>query len=228
LADNKDNPAQPPDSAASSSATPAPPAATPPPGDKPAAAAKPPAAKPAAKPAVPKPPAVMESTPWNSELTEALKARFGDRISEFLTYRDQNFLVCRPDSAIEILEHLKTDAGYDYLVDLTAVHWPKRAGEEFDLIYILYSFSRNDRVRVKARIADGYKPASAVPVHLTANWLERECFDMFGIEFAGHPDLRRILMPDEWTGHPLRKDYSIITMDQQWVQSNLGIESAQS
>jgi NADH-quinone oxidoreductase subunit C len=170
----------------------------------------------------------MEATPWESELTAALKGRFGDRISEFATYRDQNFLVCRPDSAIEILEYLKTDAGYDYMVDLTAVHWPKRAGEEFDLIYILYSFSRNDRIRVKARIAEGYKPATAVPVHLTANWLEREVFDMFGIEFAGHPDLRRILMPDEWTGHPLRKDYSIINVDQQWVESNLGIESAQN
>jgi NADH-quinone oxidoreductase subunit C len=208
LADNKENPAQPPDQAASSP--------------------KPPAAKPAAKPAAPKPPAVMESIPWESELTTTLKERFADQISEFATYRDQNFVVCRPDSAIPIIEYLKTDAGYDYLVDITAVHWPKRAGEEFDLVYILYSFSRNDRVRVKAKIADGYKPASAVPVHLTANWLEREAFDMFGIEFAGHPDLRRILMPDEWTGHPLRKDYSIIQMDQQWVNTNLGIESAQS
>ena len=168
----------------------------------------------------------MESTPWESELTAALKAEFGDRISEFATYRDQNFLVAKPDTVIDILEYLKIEAGYDYLVDLTAVHYPKRAGEEFDLVYILYSFARNDRIRVKARMADGYKPKSAVSVHLTANWLEREAFDMFGIEFAGHPDLRRILLPDEWQGHPLRKELPITQMDDNWVKENVGIDTA--
>ena len=169
----------------------------------------------------------METTPWESDLTQSVKANFGDAVTEFSTYRDQHFMVVKPDAAIPVIEFLKEQAGYDYLVDVTAVHWPKRTGEEFDLVYILYSFARNDRIRVKAKIADGYKPASAVPVHLTANWLEREVFDMFGIEFAGHPDLRRILMPDDWKGHPLRKDYSIVTMDEGWVKGNLGIESAQ-
>jgi NADH-quinone oxidoreductase subunit C len=203
LADNKESPVPPPDAANS------------------------PSAKPAAKPAAPKPPAVMESAPWESELTSAMKAEFGGQILEFATHRAQNFLVAKPDPAIAILEYLKYKADYDYLVDITAVHWPKRVAEEFDLIYILYSFARNHRLRVKTRIADGYKPQTAVNVHLTANWLEREVFDMFGIEFAGHPDLRRILMPDEWNGHPLRKDYSIIQMDQAWVKANLGIESGQ-
>jgi NADH-quinone oxidoreductase subunit C len=92
---------------------------------------------------------------------------------------------------------------------------------------VLYSFSRNERIRVKTRIKEGQKPQSVVGVHLTANWLEREVYDMFGIEFQGHPDLRRILMPDEWEGHPLRKDYDILQMDNRWVQENLGIESGQ-
>lgn len=104
--------------------------------------------------------------------------------------------------------------------------WPKRA-ERFDLVYIVYSFARNERVRIKTYIADGYKPQTAVTVHLTANWLEREVFDMFGIEFDGHPDMRRILLPEEWQGYPLRKDYGILQQDDRWVQVNLNIESGQ-
>jgi NADH-quinone oxidoreductase subunit C len=82
-------------------------------------------------------------------------------------------------------------------------------------------------MRVKTYIAEGYKPETATGVHLTANWLEREAYDMFGIEFAGHPDLRRILLPEEWEGFPLRKDYSILKQDDRWVQENLGIPSGQ-
>jgi NADH-quinone oxidoreductase subunit C len=191
---------------------------------------KPPAAKPAAAakpPAAPKPPAVMESVPWNDDLTAEVREQFGDRVLEFASYRDQKFIVAAPDAAVPLIEYLKLEAGFDYLVDVTAVHWPKRENQQFDLVYILYSFARNERVRVKARIAEGYKPQSVVGVHVTANWLEREVFDMFGIEFANHPDLRRILMPEDWSGHPLRKDYSIIQMDERWVKENLGIESGQ-
>ena len=189
-------------------------------------AAKPAPPKPAAAAAPPKAPAVMAATPWESELAREIKEQFGESITETSTYLGQSFVVCKPEAAIPVLEFLKLEADFDYLVDLTAVDWPKRA-ERFDLVYILYSFSRNERVRVKTYIADGFKPETSVGVHLTANWLEREVFDMFGIEFAGHPDLRRILMPDEWQGHPLRKDYGIVQQDDRWVQENLGIESGQ-
>jgi NADH-quinone oxidoreductase subunit C len=200
----------------------------PPPAD---AAAKPAPPKPAAAPAgghaaPPKPPATMAATPWDSELAREIKERFGDRVSETSTYLGQSFVVCKPDAAIPLLEFLKLEGDFDYLVDVTAVDWPKRP-ERFDLVYILYSFSRNERVRVKTYIADGFRPETAVGVHLTANWLEREVFDMFGIEFTGHPDMRRILLPDEWQGYPLRKDYGIIQQDDRWVQENLGIESGQ-
>lgn len=168
----------------------------------------------------------MATAPWESDLTRLLKEQFGDRISEFSSYLGQDFLVARPEAVIPIIEFLKLEADFDYLVDVTAVDYPKRA-ERFDLVYVLYSFARNQRIRVKTRIAEGSKPATAVGVHLTANWLEREVFDMFGIEFAGHPDMRRILMPEGWEGYPLRKDYSIIQMDNRWVQENLGIESGQ-
>lgn len=200
-----------------------------PPAEKPAAPPKPPVApKPAAAAhaAPAKPPATMAATPWDGDLPRELKERFGDRISELSTYLGQNFIVSKPEAAISVLEYLKLEADFDYLVDVTAVDWPKRP-ERFDLVYIVYSYARNERVRVKTYIADGYKPETAVDVHLTANWLEREVFDMFGIEFAGHPDMKRILLPEEWQGYPLRKDYGILQQDDRWVQENLGIESGQ-
>jgi NADH-quinone oxidoreductase subunit C len=203
-----------------------PPAPPPARGEAKPAPPKPPAAAAGGHAAPPKPPAVMAATPWDSDLARRIKDRFGERVTETSTYLGQNFVVCKSDTAVPLLEYLKLEADFDYLVDLTAVDWPKRP-ERFDLVYILYSFARNERVRVKTYIADGYKPDTAVGVHLTANWLEREVFDMFGIEFAGHPDMRRILLPEEWSGYPLRKDYGIIQQDDRWVQENLGIESGQ-
>ncbi len=203
----------------------------------PAPAAKPVAAKPAAaKPAAPagekkppaaaKKPAEMETQPWSDDLTAGLRERFGDQIRGSFTYVGQKFLVAAPEAAIPILEYLKLEADFDYLVDITAVDYPKRE-ERFDVVYIVYSFARNERLRVKIRIRDGQPVESAVSVHLTADWLEREVYDMFGIEFRNHPGLKRILMPDDWEGFPLRKDYDILHMDQQWVRENLEIESGQ-
>jgi NADH-quinone oxidoreductase subunit C len=202
--------------AAAPPAKPAPPAAKPAP-PKPAAAAH---------PAPPKPPATMAATPWASDLSREIKERFGDQIIETSTYLGQNFVIVKPDAAIPAIEYLKLEADFDYLVDITAVDWPKRP-ERFDIVYIVYSFARNERVRIKTYITEGYKPETAVGVHLTANWLEREVFDMFGIEFDGHPDMRRILLPEEWQGYPLRKDYGILQQDDRWVQENLNIESGQ-
>ena len=200
--------------------------AAPPPPKSEAPKPAPPKPAAAAHAAPPKPPAVMVTTPWESDITQLLKERFGAEISEFSTYLGQSFLVAKPDAVIPILETLKLELDFDYLVGLTAVDYPKRA-ERFDVIYILYSFARNERIRVKIMIKEGDRPATAVTVHLAANWLEREVFDMFGIEFEGHPDMRRILLPEEWQGYPLRKDYSILRQDDGWVQENLGIESGQ-
>ncbi len=186
----------------------------------------PPAAPKAPAAAAPKAPPTMATTAWEGPLTATLKEHFGDSISEFASYLGQNFLVAKPEAIVPILEFLKLEADFDYLVDITAVDWPKRP-ERFDVVYILYSLARNERVRVKIRIPDGYKPQTATGVHLTANWLEREVFDMFGIEFAGHPDMRRILLPEDWDGFPLRKDKAITDMDNRWVQEHIGIESGQ-
>src|SRR5689334_20994521 len=116
-----------------------------------------PAAPPKPATAPPKPPAVMAAAPWDSDLARDLKARFGDRIVEASTYVGQNFIVTRVDSVISLLEYLKLEADFDYLVDVTAVDWPKRA-ERFDLVYILYSFSRNERLRIKSYLSEGVKP----------------------------------------------------------------------
>ena len=126
----------------------------------------------------------------------------------------------------ELLLVLRAEQQFDYCVDITAVHYPKRE-KPFDLVWILYSFAKNERLRVKTTLADGEPFLSSVSIWPTANWLEREVYDMFGIKFDGHPDMKRILLPETWKGYPLRKDYGILQQDNEWVQINLGIESGQ-
>ena len=153
------------------------------------------------------------------------KREYGSGIDP-LAHLGQNYLVVDRSLIPEILQILRNEEQFDYCVDITAVHYPKRE-KQFDVVWVLYSFARNERIRVKTLIADGESLASSVPIWATANWLEREVFDMFGIKFDGHPDLKRILLPDGWKGHPLRKDYGILQQDNEWVQINLGIESGQ-
>jgi NADH-quinone oxidoreductase subunit C len=196
-------------------------AATPP---KPAAGA--PAAPAAPKPAAaPAKPAAPVPTPWDSPMVAKLKREYGSGIDP-LTYLGQNYMIVDRSLIPEILQVLRNEEEFDYCVDITAVHYPKRE-KQFDVVWVLYSFRRNERIRVKTQIADGESLPSSVPIWVTANWLEREVFDMFGIKFDGHPDLKRILLPDGWKGYPLRKDYGILQQDNEWVQINLGIESGQ-
>jgi len=171
-------------------------------------------------------PAGPVSIAWESPLINILKERYGSGIREASTYLGQKYMVVEPAILSELLTILRREEQFDYCVDITAVHYPTRE-KQFDVIWILYSFARNERIRVKAMYADGEAVPSAVPIWPTANWLEREVYDMFGIRFDGHPDLKRILLPDGWKGHPLRKDYGIIQQDNEWVQINLGIESGQ-
>src|ERR1039458_5771692 len=206
--------------AAPKPAEPAKPAAAPATGAKPAAPA---AAKPAA-PAAPKP--APKPQPWEAELVTHLRSQYGSGIKEASTYLGQKYMVVDSSLVYEILLRMRHDELFDYCVDITAVHYPKREAQ-FDIVYILYSFHHNERVRIKTQIKDGEHLPSAVQIWYTASWLEREVFDMFGIVFDGHPDLKRILMPDGWKGHPLRKDYPILQQDQEWVKINLGIESGQ-
>jgi NADH-quinone oxidoreductase subunit C len=109
------------------------------------------------------------------------------------------------------LQHLRDapDAAFDFCSDITATDWPPRKEARFDLSYCLYSTRLRHRVRVKVRVGEQTPVPSATGLWPAANWLEREVYDMFGVNFTGHPDRRRILMPDDWQGFPQRKDYPL-------------------
>jgi NADH-quinone oxidoreductase subunit C len=204
------------------------PASSPPPAaQKPAVAAAPPkAGAEPAKPAASAKPAGPAPQPWQSEMAEGFRRRFGSGVDP-KTYLGQNYIVADSSIVYDLLRVLRDEQQFDYCVDVTAVHYPQRKDQEFDVVWTLYSFPRNERVRVKAMVKDGDPVPSVVPLWGSANWLERECYDMFGIRFEGHPDLRRILLPDGWKGYPLRKEYGITQQDSEWVKINLGIESGQ-
>ncbi len=152
--------------------------------------------------------------------------RFGRAIVGATLDRKQAIVLLRGEQLREIASYCRDEESFEMLVDLTAVDWPKRE-KRFDVVLNLYSFAKNERLRLKTHVAPGESLPSVSGVWEAANWLERECFDLFGIVFEGHPDLRRILLPDEWKGHPLRKDYDILQQDTEWVRENLGIESGQ-
>jgi NADH-quinone oxidoreductase subunit C len=199
-----------------------------PPAPKPGegAGAPPAPAKPAAAPP-PKPPPPKEGpVPLDNELVKRYRARFGDALREAWSDRKQAILVVATEQLLEIAQYTRDEEQFDLLVDLTAVDWPKRE-KRFDVVLILYSFPKQERLRIKAQVGEGQAPPSVVSVWPTADWLEREVYDMFGIQFAGHPGLKRLLLPEEWEGFPLRKDYDILQQDDAWVRENLGIESGQ-
>jgi len=228
----EEKPPQPPQSdetpAAKAPEAPAAKPATPPP-SPPAAA---PAAKPAAeaKPHGEKPAAAAPTgpigTPWTGEIIEALQKTFPDVAIQAFTYLAQNYLIVPREAVLPVAMFLKTELQFTLLADLTAADYPQRE-RRFEVVYQFYSFSRNERLRVKAPVGEAETIESVTPVWSGADWMEREVFDMFGIRFEHHPNLKRILLPEEWEGHPLRKDYSILQQDTRWVHENLHIESGQ-
>jgi NADH-quinone oxidoreductase subunit C len=169
---------------------------------------------------------VVLQTPLDNELVKRVRDKFGAALLEAMEDRKQAILTLDRARLLEMALHLRDEEKFDMLADLTAVDWPKRE-KRFDVVLNLYSFPKNERLRLKVWAADAEEVPSVVSVWPTANWQEREVFDMFGIVFSGHPNLKRILLPDEWQGYPLRKDYDILQQDTAWVRENLGIESGQ-
>lgn len=142
-------------------------------------------------------------------LIEKIKNRFGGAILETQEANGDNIVIVDRERALEVLKALRDEAdfGFEMLIDVTCVDWLERE-PRFEVVYQLNSLSRPARLRVKLRVAAADPWVySAAGIWKSADWLERECFDMFGIDFKGHPDLRRILLYDSFSGHPLRKDY---------------------
>ncbi len=195
------------------------------PADKPAP--KPAPAKPAARKPVQRGPAYedLEDDP----LLADLKQHFPGTEITGQAFLGQPIYTVGGDVLYDVMLLLrdKPEWNFDYLVDLTALDYLPET-PRFCLVYHLYSYPEGPLIRVKARISEGEYAPSVTSIWATADWLEREVFDMFGIEFSGHPDLRRILLPEDWHGFPLRKDYDIKLQDQAWIRKHLRIRKVPS
>jgi NADH-quinone oxidoreductase subunit C len=153
----------------------------------------------------------IESSPGIPEFLKLLSEQYPDAVLEASLPQGDATAVIRPEFLTKTIDFLKNDSRlkFDVLVDITAVDYPERK-PRFTVVYHLLSLPFNRRLRLKAAVDDGDPVLdSLTPWWGSANWLEREVWDMFGIRFNGHPDLKRILMYEEFQGHPLRKDYPI-------------------
>ncbi len=141
---------------------------------------------------------------------ERLNAELPGAVLGMFDFRAETTLAVALDQLLDVLAFLRDDpdCAFDFLTDVTAVHWPDRE-QPFEVVYHLYSMGRNVRLRVKAAAGPEPRVPSSVSLWPAANWLERECFDMFGVVFEDHPDLRRILMPEDFDRWPMRKDFPL-------------------
>lgn len=149
-----------------------------------------------------------------SDLVQKVRNQFPEALREVGEYQGETTLLVAPEKAFDLLSFLKESAGFNSLVDVTAVHWPEEG--LIDTLWLVRNLATRDQLRVKARLPEEAPvTASAVPLWGTADWLEREVYDLMGVRFEGHPDLCRILLPEEFEGHPLRKDFPM-EGDDEW------------
>jgi NADH-quinone oxidoreductase subunit C len=144
----------------------------------------------------------------SSDIRVRLAAKFGERIGELAPAKMDPFLVIQPADLVELCRYLKDDPemAFDCLMNLSAIDWPKK--NQIEVVYHLWSYSKRHAFILKTSLPrDNPEIASLDSVWRAADWLEREQYDLLGVTFTGHPDLRRIMLPDDWIGHPLRKDY---------------------
>ena len=160
----------------------------------------------------------------NDELIDTLKAQFGNAIIAAKTIAGQQVLEVDKAQVKALLAYLfsETTPNFNMLTDLTAVHTPDKE-TPLEVVYQLYTLPGYRRLRIKTSLKEGEVIDTVTDIWATANWLEREVYDLFGIFFREHPDLRRILLPRGWVGHPLRKEYPLEYQDNEWVAQNLQI-----
>lgn len=145
-----------------------------------------------------------------------VKEKFPQAVLETVEFRAEQTIVLQASALFSVCTYLHKSLRYNFLSTVTAVDWPERT-PRFDVVYHLLSLSHQCVLRLKVRVGKKGEEHPAVPsvcgIWPGANWYEREVYDLFGIEFTSHPDLRRILMPPDWTTHPLRKDYPLSGFD---------------
>jgi NADH-quinone oxidoreductase subunit C len=158
----------------------------------------------------------------NNRAVAKLKEQFAASVLDVKEFRGEITVTVKKDDILPVLRFLKQSLQYNMLTDLTAVDYLGKRDERFMVVYQLFSVSNKDRLRIKTPVAeaDG-RIQSATQVWETANWLEREVFDLFGIIFENHPNLTRILMTPDWKGHPLRKDYPLQGPDREPYKGRL-------
>ena len=159
----------------------------------------------------------------NHPLIKKIGQRFGGAVIEASEFIGQLSIRVDGKRIVEVCDFLRrdTETPFNFLSDLTCVHFPDRAEAPFDVIYNLYSIAANERVRLKVATDEETGVGSVSSVWPTANWMEREVFDLFGVPFGNHPDLRRILLPPDWEGHPLRKEYPLEFIENNWTTKHL-------
>ncbi|HYV23916.1 MAG TPA: NADH-quinone oxidoreductase subunit C [Pyrinomonadaceae bacterium] len=160
----------------------------------------------------------------NHPLVKRLQETFGESVIEATEFLGQLSIWIAQPRIVEVCESLKADSEtpFDYLSDLTCVHYPDNREAPFEVVYNLYSISKNERVRLKVNTKDEGVD-SVTRIWPAADWLEREVYDLFGVVFHNHPDLRRILLPPDWVGHPLRKDYPLEFIENRWTEEHLPV-----
>ncbi|HKL25774.1 MAG TPA: NADH-quinone oxidoreductase subunit C [Desulfuromonadales bacterium] len=154
-------------------------------------------------------------------VVEKLKAKFGDTVLDEREFRGEMTVTVKKEEIVAVCTFLKEELGFNFLTDLCSLDYLGQA-PRFMVVYQLYSIGDHLRLRLKAPVEEADATIDTVSgIWSTANWLERECWDMMGIVFNNHPDPRRILMPDDWEGHPLRKDYPVQGPDREPYQGRI-------